>query len=118
MNRLIIERDNNEKDNPQTINVNKNNKKEIKKLSPEEIEEIKYKLRNYKQVRGEELEKIIWPYFVKYLNKYDKRLRWGGIMIKNVYPHYFILKNINRDFIWYVNLEDNFFFIKKHIELN
>ena len=77
--------------------------------------EIYEKLQGYREIKDRRLLKFIpVKTYIKYYNKYLKKFRTGGILLK-LTDKYIMLANIGLNLIWSVQLNENRLFIDKEI---
>lgn len=52
---------------------------------------------------------------IKYITNTGK-FRFGGVLIKNEYPLYYVLKNTKKNLTWSVNLSTNYIYVQNKKE--
>jgi hypothetical protein len=72
---------------------------------------FKEKLKDFIQVEPQFIEEIPCKTWIKYITS-DGLYRSGGILIKNEYPNYLVLKNPYKKFTWCVDLTKNYIFME------
>ena len=72
---------------------------------------LKEKLKDYIQVEYKFIKDIPPKTWIKYINQHGM-YRSGGILIKNEYPLYLVLKNPYKKVSWCVNLKNNYIFME------
>ena len=76
-----------------------------------EKEKIFKELENFIRVPYKHCDKLILGSKIKYItNNGDFRI--GGTLIKNMFPKYIVLMNINNRFTWCIDLKMNYIFIE------
>ena len=72
---------------------------------------LKEKIKDFIQVESKFIEQIPCNTWIKYINN-EGLYRAGGILIKNAYPEYLVLKNPYIKKSWCVNLKTNYIFME------
>lgn len=72
---------------------------------------IKEKLKNFIQVEYKFIKDIPPKTWIKYISQ-NGMYRSGGILIKNEFPLYIVLKNPYKKISWSVNLKTNYIFME------
>ena len=78
------------------------------------LEQIKKKLDGYEEIPDESLILIPTGIWIKYISD-ENKYRHGGMLIKNSYPQYFVLKNPTLNKTWCVDLKKNTIYVNSSV---
>lgn len=76
-----------------------------------DLDEMKKLMVGYIRIEKDYLSYIPCGTKIRYINT-DGEFRYGGVLVKNAAPDYFVLKNIVKKMNWSVNLSKNYIYME------
>ena len=77
----------------------------------QDLDEMKRLLNGYIKIESDYFSYIPCGTKVRYINS-NGEFRYGGVLVKNAAPDYFVLRNIVKKMNWSVNLTKNYIYIE------
>lgn len=87
----------------------------FQEISGNDLEYIKEQLEDFMRVPEKYLKDVRCGSLIKYITNTGK-FRFGGVLIKNEYPLYYVLKNTSKNLTWSVNLSTNYIYLQNKKE--